>query len=500
MKALPQWFLVVVSCALLSRAAVAQEARLVADIEVGPNSSLPQHLQRFGRRVIFTASDFFLGDEPRTAGGNPPRVLNAGIIAPGNGTSLASHFMPVGEQCYFTADDGATGLELWTTNAAGTVRRVADVRPGVASSGATPIGSLRNIVFFSAFTDAFGSECWRTDGTTTGTTLLVDSEPGIVSGGVGAGLALNDHFFFGTSRFIYRSDGTAAGTRSLSPSQSFLSPGHLTRLGEQIIFRVTNSESPLWVTDGTDAGTVPILVGKISELLRVRGRFAVMGNSAFFIADTRTFGTSLWRSDGTDAGTTLVFPMLDRASVDPVATADRVYFAASSEASGLELWVSDGTTTGTHPLHDILPGPQGSQPQRLTRSAGRLFFTALDAWGNRNLWVTSGDAASTRAVTFPSGSRFSNFGSPLETPIIADVLGRLYFAGEDAARGVELWTIPPVCPADWNLDGVLDEDDLLDYIDVYFGEGGIELDINEDRSINADDLADFINTFFLGCP
>ena len=54
------------------------------------------------------------------------------------------------------------------------------------------------------------------------------------------------------------------------------------------------------------------------------------------------------------------------------------------------------------------------------------------------------------------------------------------------------------CPADMNLDGSLDPDDLADYIGAFF-EGALAADINLDGTLSPDDIADFIALFFGAC-
>ncbi len=59
---------------------------------------------------------------------------------------------------------------------------------------------------------------------------------------------------------------------------------------------------------------------------------------------------------------------------------------------------------------------------------------------------------------------------------------------------------PPPCPADFNQDGVLNADDLGDFITGYFNTpSDPATDFNADGVINADDLGDFITAYFNGC-
>ena len=56
------------------------------------------------------------------------------------------------------------------------------------------------------------------------------------------------------------------------------------------------------------------------------------------------------------------------------------------------------------------------------------------------------------------------------------------------------------CRADFNNDGVLNPDDLADYINAYFSQPpDPAAEFNEDGVINPDDLADYINAYFEGC-
>ncbi len=60
---------------------------------------------------------------------------------------------------------------------------------------------------------------------------------------------------------------------------------------------------------------------------------------------------------------------------------------------------------------------------------------------------------------------------------------------------------PPVCPADFNGDMVLNADDLSDFITGYFNTpADPRTDFNGDGAVNADDLGDFITAYFNGCP
>ncbi len=59
---------------------------------------------------------------------------------------------------------------------------------------------------------------------------------------------------------------------------------------------------------------------------------------------------------------------------------------------------------------------------------------------------------------------------------------------------------PPLCPADFNADGLLNPDDLSDYIACFFSAPPCSgADVNADSFIDPDDLSDYIGAFFTGC-
>ena len=81
------------------------------------------------------------------------------------------------------ADDGINGQELWTSDgtSAGTTL-VKDINPGIAKSSYR--GALTNVggtLFFSATDGTNGYELWKTDGTSTGTHIVKDIRIGASS-------------------------------------------------------------------------------------------------------------------------------------------------------------------------------------------------------------------------------------------------------------------------------------------------------------------------------
>jgi ELWxxDGT repeat protein len=197
---------------------------------------------------------------------------------------------------YFTADDGTSGQELWRSD--GTPQNtvmVADINPG-------PIGALAPFnltfcslfynqlmafdgkLFFGANDGSHGYELWQSDGTTAGTMLVKDINPGEYSANPYRLTTLNGALFFaaddGSHGYeLWRSDGTTAGTSLLVD----ISPG--------------NEGSLVWY-ESAPSVLCPVFA-YFNSLLSVNGRL-------FFGADDGQHGREIWTSTGTAADTTLV--------------------------------------------------------------------------------------------------------------------------------------------------------------------------------------------------
>jgi ELWxxDGT repeat protein len=242
---------------------------------------------------------------------------------------------------------------------------VKDIRPGFEPMESSPrdLTTLGNEVFFVADHPTAGDGLWRSDGTAAGTRLVKDFSP------------------FGTTSVI----GLAASGSTL------FFDGPSPTLG-----------SALWKSDGTAAGTVPVKDLTLQTFIFERSAPATVNGVLFFGADDGVAGYELWRSDGTEAGTFRVkdiLPGKDSSSPQWFTAVNGVlFFTAYDGVTGQELWRSDGTEAGTVRVKDIRPGPGGSEPEELTDGGGVLFFVADDGVTDPELWRSDGTAAGTLVV------------------------------------------------------------------------------------------------------
>ncbi len=289
---------------------------------------------------------------------------------------------------YFRADHPSFGSELFksdgTTN--GTVL-IKDINKGQSGSVPQFIAGLENIILFSADDGAAGHELWKSDGTANGTVLVKDIMPGSDSYPFDL-IAYKGFIYFTASnvaagRELWRTDGTEAGTVLIKdinpgPADGFaFSMTNFTVAGDWLYFNANNgSGTELWKSDGTSAGTV--LVKDLTPGPSSTDFFSLrsIDNTLYFTSNGDGMGHQLWKSDGTEVGTTMVKQnaLGSSAPSEVFKFKNKIYFAASYDGNGLELWETDGSEAGTQLVKDINLGPGSS----ITWYGGVPTFTVMD--------------------------------------------------------------------------------------------------------------------------
>jgi ELWxxDGT repeat protein len=93
--------------------------------------------------------------------------------------SIPLNLTPVGDRLLFAAQDPEHGTELWTTDGTSEgTHLLADLQPGAGSSNPQDFTAAGNLLFFSADDGTFGRELWESDGTPEGTRRVSDIAPG----------------------------------------------------------------------------------------------------------------------------------------------------------------------------------------------------------------------------------------------------------------------------------------------------------------------------------
>jgi ELWxxDGT repeat protein len=333
---------------------------------------------------------------------------------------------------YLSASDAAHGSELWKSDGTpgGTIL-VKDFVPGPASSNPSALVPFGGALYFRLRTDADGS-IWKSDGTDVGT-VLVHSLP------AGGGLVPNgDRLFFSTGGTqLWASNGSTGGATLVRDFQTTISlPDSAAAVPGTLLFWVGVYQSAavteLWKSDGTPAGTSLV---KVVPARADRGGLEWPSNFGYtsipgaFLTVFDSGACLLWGSDGTPAGTVpLVSTVPAPNSGFPGDLTDvngTLFFSASDAEHGRELWRSDGSPGGTVLVKDLEPGPAGSSPTQLFGTKANLFFRAGTPATGERLYRTDGTDAGTLLLED-------------DCPQILGLLGEiLIFVGNDGAHGQE---------------------------------------------------------------
>ncbi|MCA9171076.1 MAG: hypothetical protein KDB23_25560, partial [Planctomycetales bacterium] len=258
-------------------------------------------------------------------------------------------YTQLGDAVYFIAETGATGSELWRTDGThdGTqlVRTIAPADAGRSDE----LISFGDTLYFNGYDADAGWELWTSDGTAGGTQRFIDIAPGSYGSSPHALTEVNGHIYFGTRNNdqsqteLWQTDGTIAGTTQISAWPHALGIGTILTANEKAFVRL-NYQDQFWVTNGTPEGTTTWNHKLLPYQIYHDTSVAALNDHIFFI-DSQGI---LKRSDGTDEGTTTFF--FGEWPQRIASIGNTLYFGLNSG-----LLASDGTPEGTRRIIDA-PG------------------------------------------------------------------------------------------------------------------------------------------------
>jgi ELWxxDGT repeat protein len=370
-------------------------------------------------------------------------------IVDGPDSSFPRTFLAVGDQLFFSAFTPELGYELWRTDgtSAGT-RLVKDINPGDYGSRIQMVGALNNLLIF-VVGDVESNEystLWRSDGTEEGTFELADT--GVID--TLDSEVLNGVFYVSGVRTtesaednsnLWRTDGTVEGTEPIAFAGSTEQNVADLALFDGDLFvaawGLSEEDSTLsWLyrTDGTAADFSEVVAFTNPTLINA---LTPSGGKLFFRGGNQR--SELWVSNGTSAGTTNIdfLPAGVTSSFIPelVDLNGILLFSSSSTNDGdIELWRTDGTVANTSRVKDICPGSCSSAPTDLVLLNGIVYFSANNGNGGREPWRSDGTAAG----TFLLANTTANDNAVIGGFTLVD--GKIYFvAGPNQSNDNALW-------------------------------------------------------------
>ncbi|MEM6705603.1 MAG: ELWxxDGT repeat protein [Acidobacteriota bacterium] len=221
-------------------------------VRAGPDAGvfrlLEQNLEPYGRRApqtellseeatafppdfavlddhyFFVADDGLSGVELWSTSATGPPALVADL-APGSSSSLPNNLLVAGGRLYFRADDGVHGSELWMVDAPGSAPvMLGDLQPGSGSSVPQQFADVGGQLLFSADDGVHGRELWVSDGTPGGTWLAADIAAGPASSSPSG-------FYIESTRVLFSANDGLRGFEIWALDRPLAGPGGIFRSG-----------------------------------------------------------------------------------------------------------------------------------------------------------------------------------------------------------------------------------------------------------------------------
>jgi ELWxxDGT repeat protein len=353
---------------------------------------------RFDRRVVGLAALLFLNRiEGRAV--EPPRLVLDSRTLPTRSEGSAPHaFATLGDVAIFAArgDDHADRLFRSDGTAAGTVELARPCAPLVDGWLSLWTVAAGRAYYFASCADTYGQELWSTDGTAEGTVralgvgqiqLAPELAPGTGTVEEGGRLLFFQASYDGRPIELWSTDGSAAGSvRIAAVSCPSYGVASIARRGADdyvLLVRDDTGALTVWRSDGTEAGTVEVLVLPISEANAFVRAAATTSRGFVFVVGAYGAGDELWTTDGTVAGTGRI-AIFDEISYESFAAlGGSVYFTARlGTAAGI--FRTDGFAESTRLVAEL--SSSFVLPRRLELDGTHLYFLVEDrSWAAAGL-------------------------------------------------------------------------------------------------------------------
>lgn len=302
-------------------------------------------------------------------------------------------------------------------------------------------------------------QVWRSDGTTSGTTIIKDIDKLFNFDPSGyedkkLSLKIGNQVYFIIKRDIgsnnvsvelWKTDGVStmfikeiANYDYFFDDSVYRIASKLANFNGKLLFNFYNE---IWISDGTLTGTNKVKTISSLNYDVASGKWGILNDKFYFagFSGTNTDGSNdfeLWQSDGTTTGTLLLKNISPANSSNPnyfKTINNKLYFKAQNE----EIWQSDGTMNGTVFIQNI-PKPANSpsyyqtKPELIYTSNNYLLYSYYSEQNGFELWKTNG----------VSQNLLKNISTAHKTSLGGDKKVKLgntwYFNGMDY-RGAELW-------------------------------------------------------------
>lgn len=194
---------------------------------------------------------------------------------------------------------------------------------------------------------------------------------------------------------LYCSDGTVSGTRrplSSGAGIRLFDNVEFYAMGDRVLFQGrANDEGPtrMWVTDGTDAGTLAVSDPLFTPYAPCTEGFDDAYFTTYGLGEDEQYGFFLAYTDGTAAGSRNIARLPDAAGPCGAMGASVPDSRITYLPLGATLYRSDRTSAGTYAIEGaphLPPGWAGVHRRSMSVLGRWLVFVALDASSRQVLW------------------------------------------------------------------------------------------------------------------
>ena len=378
------------------RELLAADISVLKDIFPGVGSGSPSQFTEFKGNIYFSADDGVHGSELWRTNGSEVGTQLFAELAPGAAGSTLNGLTVANDKLFITTADG-----VYVTDGTpqGTIKLQGFSRPTYV------FATLGNEVYFFEDYPPIGNtgidgggKFWKSDGTIAGSVSFATWSSG--SGPQYSTWFDNSLFFSAASGPgsvpFYRFDPVAE-TITQVPGAPSIVDGQAAVTSNGLVFvGVTNQQPSGLFVLGSATGTAT-LVQTWSNTSDIAGatEFTTVNDKVYFVRGTNNSNTELWKSDGTDAGTKMVKdinPGTGSSSPSHLTNLNgELFFIANDGVHGVELWKSGGLDSNTILVKDIVPGAGSSSFQGgFVEFNGQFAFVA-----NNKLQTTDGTPAGT---------------------------------------------------------------------------------------------------------
>lgn len=382
----------------------------------------------------------------------------AAVGGPAGYTTTNGGIITSGDNIYFFSQQaGSTNHLLWCVRPGQAAVQLATL-PYSILFGFNGIPLSNGRLLFPGHSADNGFELWITDGTTAGTQLLKDINPGSTTS-FGAPFPVFQGFDFNGKAYflandgtngpqLWTSDGTVGGTQQFATINPASATGGITMLWSKNADRfVVTSNTGLVGSDGTTAGTSVVHAGNYA-MAHIPGlNYHTADNGWMYFSALEDSDWKLYRTHGTQASTQLVLEDIVPNQGYPYMTElnGMLYAFWINGDQNTQLLRIDPLSQEATVVKTFLPGSQSSM-NGITNFYGfrtdgqHIYFMGREGEHARQYWKSNGTEAGT-VMVHEFLPNIVNGGPDAATGNMIVYDGHFVFSANDAAVGTELWAM-----------------------------------------------------------